>query len=235
MRIYGFFRKTVCRGGDKNDGVRGKMFIFVLMDQIIYIVVIAVALFVLFLFLRDDHDRSYNKKEKPQPVQKSVPEVKSTVPEQKAAPALEVPVEEEEEPEPEVVPEDEEEEDLLTFLESLTYYESLEENTETFDIDEIQDFCKLYDAGSIMGVVKPETRSLIPRPGAKAIFDHEDGRLGFIPSTQLQWYNEFNPQDVICPFVGRIDIDRQGGLVGEIKAIIPTSREFVEKEIRAGL
>ena len=188
-----------------------------------YIVVIAVVLFALYLIFKDDHDRSYNqakynKKEKsaPQPPVVQKPD----------------PVEELEEP----VKEELIEEELdLSFLDTLDYYEFLDENTETFDIDEVQDFCNLYDAGTIVGVVKPETWSLIPRPGAKAIFDHEGGRLGFIPSTQLKWYNEFNQQEVVCPFVGRIDIDRNGGLVGEIKAIIPTSREFVEKEIRAGL
>ncbi len=204
-----------------------------------YVVVIAVVLFALYLIFKDDHDRSYNqtkynKKEKsaPQPpvVQKPVQEVKPVTQEQKVVPPREEPpVEEPTEEEPQ------EEELDLSFLDTLDYYEFLDENTETFDIDEVQDFCNLYDAGTIVGVVKPETWSLIPRPGAKAIFDHEGGRLGFIPSTQLKWFNEFNQQEVVCPFVGRIDIDENGGLVGEIKAIIPTSREFVEKEIRAGL
>lgn len=204
-----------------------------------YVVVIAVVLFALYLIFKDDHDRSYNqtkynKKEKsaPQPpvVQKPVQEVKPVTQEQKVVPPREEPpVEEPTEEEPQ------EEELDLSFLDTLDYYEFLDENTETFDIDEVQDFCNLYDAGTIVGVVKPETWSLIPRPGAKAIFDHEGGRLGFIPSTQLKWFNEFNQQEVVCPFVGRIDIDRNGGLVGEIKAIIPTSREFVEKEIRDGL
>ncbi|MBP5636698.1 MAG: hypothetical protein J6X25_04185 [Bacteroidales bacterium] len=204
-----------------------------------YVVVIAVVLFALYLIFKDDHDRSYNqtkynKKEKsaPQPpvVQKPVQEVKPVTQEQKVVPPREEPpVEESTEEEPQ------EEELDLSFLDTLDYYEFLDENTETFDIDEVQDFCNLYDAGTIVGVVKPETWSLIPRPGAKAIFDHEGGRLGFIPSTQLKWFNEFNQQEVVCPFVGRIDIDENGGLVGEIKAIIPTSREFVEKEIREGL
>jgi hypothetical protein len=204
-----------------------------------YVVVIAVVLFALYLIFKDDHDRSYNqtkynKKEKsaPQPpvVQKPVQEVKPVTQEQKVVPPREEPpVEEPTEEEPQ------EEELDLSFLDTLDYYEFLDENTETFDIDEVQDFCNLYDAGTIVGVVKPETWSLIPRPGAKAIFDHEGGRLGFIPSTQLKWFNEFNQQEVVCPFVGRVDIDENGGLVGEIKAIIPTSREFVEKEIRAGL
>ncbi len=204
-----------------------------------YVVVIAVVLFALYLIFKDDHDRSYNqtkynKKEKsaPQPpvVQKPVQEVKPVTQEQKVVPPREEPpVEEPTEEEPQ------EEELDLSFLDTLDYYEFLDENTETFDIDEVQDFCNLYDAGTIVGVVKPETWSLIPRPGAKAIFDHEGGRLGFIPSTQLKWFNEFNQQEVVCPFVGRIDIDENGGLVGEIKAIIPTSREFVEKEIREGL
>lgn len=209
-----------------------------------YVVVIAVVLFALYLIFKDDHDRSYNqtkynKKEKsaPQPpvVQKPVREVMPVTQEQKVVPPREEPpVEEPTEEEPQEEEPQEEELDL-SFLDTLDYYEFLDENTETFDIDEVQDFCNLYDAGTIVGVVKPETWSLIPRPGAKAIFDHEGGRLGFIPSTQLKWFNEFNQQEVVCPFVGRIDIDENGCLVGEIKAIIPTSREFVEKEIREGL
>ena len=59
-----------------------------------------------------------------------------------------------------------------------------------------------------------------------------DGKLlGYIPRTQLDWYEDFNEQNVPCPFVGEIEVDGRGWLIAEIKVIIPTSREYVKIEI----
>ena len=50
--------------------------------------------------------------------------------------------------------------------------------------------------------------------------------------TQLDWYEDFNEQNVVCPFVGEIELDRSTArLIAEIKVIIPTSQEYVEEEI----
>ena len=46
---------------------------------------------------------------------------------------------------------------------------------------------------------------------------------------------DFNEDDVVCPFVGEIELDGRGWMTAEIKVIIPTSIEFVRDEIEDGL
>ena len=129
---------------------------------------------------------------------------------------------------------DEEEIDLL-FLDNIDYSDDLEENTETFDITGLQYHCTVHDCGKIVGIVKPEP-SNVHDPRAQAVYRNDGKLLGYIPRTQLDWYEDFNEQNVPCPFVGEIELDRSTArLVAEIKVIIPTSQEFVEEEIEAGL
>lgn len=60
----------------------------------------------------------------------------------------------------------------------------------------------------------------------------KDKLIGYIPRTQLDWYEEFNEEKVTCPFVGEIELDRTNAtLVAEIKVIIPSRKEFVREEI----
>ena len=46
--------------------------------------------------------------------------------------------------------------DAGAFLDTLDYYEDLEENTETFDITGLRYYCTVHDCGKIVGYVKPE-------------------------------------------------------------------------------
>ncbi len=135
-------------------------------------------------------------------------------------------------PAEETVDEQFEEEELdLSFLDELDYYEDLEENTETFDITGLRYHCTVHDCGPIVGVVKPEP-SNVHDARAQAVVRSDGKLLGYIPRTQLDWYEDFNEQNVTCPFVGEIELDRSSArLVAEIKVIIPSSREFVEEEI----
>ena len=129
---------------------------------------------------------------------------------------------------------DEEEIDL-SFLDNIDYSDDLEENTETFDITGLRYHCTVHDCGKIVGIVKPEP-SNVHDPRAQAVYRNDGKLLGYIPRTQLDWYEDFNEQNVPCPFVGEIELDRSTArLVAEIKVIIPTSQEFVEEEIEAGL
>ena len=129
---------------------------------------------------------------------------------------------------------DEEEIDL-SFLGNIDYSDDLEENTETFDITGLRYHCTVHDCGKIVGIVKPEP-SNVHDPRAQAVYRNDGKLLGYIPRTQLDWYEDFNEQNVPCPFVGEIELDRSTArLVAEIKVIIPTSQEFVEEEIEAGL
>ena len=139
-------------------------------------------------------------------------------------------------PQPDVdeqFPEEEVEIDY-SFLDDIDYSEDLEENTETFDVSGLKYNCTVYDVGRIVGVVQPEP-SNYHDPRAQAVYRHDGKLLGYIPRTQLDWYEDFNEQNVPCPFVGEIELDSHGWLIAEIKVIIPSSREFVQEEIEDGV
>lgn len=199
--------------------------------------IIAIAVIVaLFLIFRDDHDKSYNKSEKsghvkPRPAPKADPK-----PAPKPAPVPEPEPEPEPEPYQEPSEEDwEDEEELdLKFLEDLDYYEDLEENSETFDIAGLRYYCTVHDCGTITGIVKPDP-SNTHDSRAQAVIRSDGKLLGYIPQSQLDWYQDFNDQNVVCPFVGEMEMDSRNGLQAEIKVIIPTSLGFVTDEIEMGL
>lgn len=201
----------------------------------IYAIIIIVTVVALFLIFRDDHDSNYNKSEKgyrkssspaskPSPlkneIDNAIKDIQSTW-----TPPIQEEVEEVEE---------EDDEDLdLSFLDNLEYFEDLEENTETFDINGLRYYCTVHDCGKIVGIVRPEP-SNTHDPRAQAVIRNDGKLLGYIPRTQQDWYEDFNEQNVICPFVGEIEVDHQGWMQAEIKVIIPTSREYVEQEIASG-
>lgn len=123
----------------------------------------------------------------------------------------------------------------LSFLGNLEYDEDLEENTETFDITGLRYHCTVHDCGKIVGVVKPEP-SNVHDNRAQAVIRNDGKLLGYIPRTQLDWYEDFNDNNVTCPFVGEIELDRsRAALIAEIKVILPSSEEFVREEIEAEL
>ena len=227
-----------------------------------YIVLAIIVAAALFLIFRDDHDRSYTKADKPSrkadtrpphqpqsaksqapkpsPAQPPVPNPGPTPPNplaQAQAPRQII----KPAPVPEQVPEDwepdpEDWEDglKLGFLENLDYYEDLAEDCETFDIAGLRYHCNFRDCGPIVGIVQPEPDN--PHdPKAQAIISSDGKLLGYIPRTQQKWYEDFNPHNVVCPFVGEIELDSStSSLIGEIKVIIPTSLEYVVQEIEYG-
>ena len=130
--------------------------------------------------------------------------------------------------------EDEEKKKDLSFLDTLEYYEHLQENTETFDIAGLTYHCTVLDRGPIVGYVKPDSTN--PHdPRAQAVCRYDGKLLGYIPRTQQDWYEDFNEDNVVCPFVGEITVDRRGWMTGEIKVIQPVNKEFVQEEIEDGL
>ena len=147
-------------------------------------------------------------------------------------------VDEQEQPEAEDPDEEDWEDDEemdLSFLDTLDYYEDLEENTETFDITGLRYYCTVHDCGKIVGYVKPDP-SNVHDARAQAVIRSDGKLLGYIPRTQLDWYEDFNEQNVVCPFVGEIELDRSTArLIAEIRVIIPTSQEYVEEEIEGEL
>ena len=200
----------------------------------IYAILGLVAVIALFLLFRNDHDDSYNRGEnvrKKASKTRFVAEVGKAFDE--ARNDLKTDLQELLDTE-DVVLEDEEEQDL-SFLDDVEYFEDLEEDTETFDISGLRYHCNVYDCGTVTGIVKPDP-SDIHDSRAQAVIRSDGKLLGYIPRTQLDWYEEFNERSAICPFVGEIEMDRtKSTLTGEIKVILPASREFVEEEIEDGL
>jgi len=199
----------------------------------VYAIIIIATVVALFLIFRDDHNQDYNKSEKGyrKSTNTSSPAPKHRQPTIETAPPAqeEEGIEVEEEVEEEEDDDDDEEVDL-SFLDKIDYYEELEENTETFDITGLRYYCTVHDCGKIVGVVKPEP-SNTHDPRAQAVIRNDGKLLGYIPRTQQDWYEDFNWQNAVCPFVGEIEQDRQGWLQGEIKVILPSSREYVHEEI----
>lgn len=210
-----------------------------------YVILISVVLVALFLIFRDDHDKSYNKNEhsaprppqhKPEPPSSVFPSIKQSVQyAQDVVEEFEKDVEERGEYGNEEEEQDEEKIHLdLSFLLSLDYDEDLDENTETFDITGLRYHCTAEDCGPIVGYVQPDP-SNVHDSRAQAVIRADGKLMGYIPRTQLDDYEDFNEDDVVCPFVGEIELDDRGWLIGEIKVIIPTSIEFVRNEIEDGL
>lgn len=131
-----------------------------------------------------------------------------------------------------------EEEDIeldLSFLDTIEYDEDLEEDCDTFDVAGLRYHCTVKDCGPIVGIVRPDP-SNVHDPRAQAVVLANGKLIGYIPRTQLDAYEEFNAENVTCPFVGEIELERSDArLIAEIKVIIPSSREFVEEEIEEGL
>lgn len=207
-----------------------------------YAILGIVVIVALILIFRDDHDSSYNRNEKKAQRQSEGARPQSAYSKKETSqPKAETKSGPKAEPKVEFTFEHKTKDGAghkemdLSFLDTLDYYEDLEENTETFDITGLRYYCTVHDCGKIVGYVKPDP-SNVHDARAQAVIRSDGKLLGYIPRTQLDWYEDFNEQNVPCPFVGEIELDRSTArLVAEIKVIIPTSQEFVEEEIEAGL
>lgn len=212
----------------------------------VYAIIGIVVAMALFLIFRNDHDGSYNKNEKrghgaeksryEKRTPKATDEGHREDVNDKVRGVFETFLKEiKVQPEPEGQEMEDDDEVDLSFLDTLDYYEDLEENTETFDITGLRYYCTVQDCGKIVGVVKPDP-SNVHDSRAQAVIRSDGKLLGYIPRTQLDWYEDFNEEDVVCPFVGEIELDRSRvSLVAEIKVIIPSSYEYVRDEIEDGL
>ena len=223
-----------------------------------YVILGIVVIVALFLIFRDDRDGSYNRSEKGHRKEQlhkyTGAETKAKVASADSEPKAEEKavrtsvkeilgeIEEAlieakkgfEEPESEVEEPLEEEMDL-SFLDDIEYSDDLDEDTETFDVTGLRYYCTVHDCGKIVGVVVPEP-SNVHDSHAQAVIRNDGKLLGYIPKSQLDWYEDFNEDNVPCPFVGKIGFDNYTSrLVAEIKVILPSSREFVENEIEEGL
>lgn len=206
----------------------------------IYVIIGAVAAFVLLLLFWDDHDSAYDRGDGRSRYSRKVfnDALKGTGQRSYWAGSAEDDDEQEpleqEEPLKEGDRYEDEEKMNLSFLDTLEYDEDLEENTDTFDVTGLRYHCTVLDRGPIVGYVKPEPTN--PHDSrAQAVYRNDGKLLGYIPRTQQDWYEDFNEENVVCPFVGEITVDRRGWMTGEIKVILPVNKEFVKEEIEDGL
>jgi len=59
-----------------------------------------------------------------------------------------------------------------------------------------------------------------------------DGKtLGYIPREALDGYEDFNRRNLVCPFAGKVTVDRKGFMRARILIAQPFSRDYVKKEL----
>ena len=204
----------------------------------LYAILAFFVLAALFLLFRDDHDPSYNKDEKsprkdPPRIQPQYRQQESAAPKVEKAPvspSLKEQILGEITQSLQEARENKEEPDL-SFLDNITYFSDLEEETDTFDIAGLRYHCTVHDCGHIVGIVRPEPEN-VHDSRAQAVIRSDGKLLGYIPRTQQDWYENFNRTNEECPFVGTIELDHSSArLIGEIKVILPSNEEFVREEI----
>ena len=206
----------------------------------IILILFAVAL---FLILHDDHDDSYTRRERKtrrDSGQKSVYQ-KSVEPRRNtAAPPRQAPVSQASQPQPTlnrpspfldsrtIVPKEKEYRKPLDFLflDQIGYDESLPERTMSSFIAGLQGHCSEKDLGGLVGYV-----SLDRTTGAMEVHAGDGRLLGFLPMKDRAAFHAFNPGMVTCPFAGHVAHSVTGSFYGDIRIVLPSSRDFVEQSL----
>ena len=117
-----------------------------------------------------------------------------------------------------------------TFLNTLDYDEDIDGDTFETEITGMRYYCSLADLGPVNGIVKPEPEN--PHDSRAHVVLRADGKkLGYIPRTALDDYEDFNEDDLVCPFSGRVKITHQGYIWADILVALPESLEFVMEEL----
>lgn len=200
--------------------------------MIIALIIIFTAI-ALFLILRDDHDRSYSGEGYAKDPKKT-PAGKQPLPAQDGRPAARTNIQPEPKPSPKAIHEEPvtkpDPESIPTFfLDTLDYDEDLDENSETFSVTGLRYYCTDDDLGLIFGTVCPEP-SNVHDYRAQAVKLPDGRTLGYIPRSELDDYEDFNEDNVVCPFIGELYKDEKGWFQAEILVVIPASREYVQEE-----
>jgi hypothetical protein len=91
-------------------------------------------------------------------------------------------------------------------------------------------YCSLAAVGLMNGTVRPEPEN--PHdPRAQVVIRADGKKLGYIPRTALPGYEEFNQRNLVCPFAGRVSVDRQGYMKADILVALPVNRDWVKKQL----
>lgn len=184
-----------------------------------YILLIILFIAALVIFLHNDHDRSYDKKEKhvtlppePSPAPRPTPK-----PAPKPAP----------EPEPKPAPR---RALSWTYLNELEYDGNQPENTMETEVTGMRYYCTLADVGPVNGIIRPEPDN--PHDARAQVVIRADGKkLGYIPRYALNEYESFNMDNLECPFAGMVNVDKNGYMLAFILVVLPVSPDFVRQEL----
>ena len=117
-----------------------------------------------------------------------------------------------------------------SFLYSLEYDGNLVPQTLETEITGMRYYCTLADLGPVNGTVSPEPEN--PHdPHAQVVVRSDGKKMGYIPRYLLPEYEDFNPKGRVCPFAGRVTVDRKGYMHANIRVALPSSREEVKKAL----
>ena len=186
--------------------------------------IIAITAIALFLILRDDHDDSYTRSEKPKPVKKQAP--KPVPAEPRTAPA----------PRAQTEPAARSSEFRYTeefsgpdfsFLDQLPYDPELPERIMSSFIAGFHENVRPDDMGGVAGLIRED------RDRGSLEVRTPDGRLlGYLPNRDRVPFHAINPKGRLCPFVGHVGVSTTGTWYADIRIAMPCSREFVERSLR---
>ena len=195
-----------------------------------YFIIIAATIFALYLIFREDKDKGYNNnseyvKDERSPRRGHKPRATPAWPTAKA------PVLDTQKRVPEKATVNPKRQHLSwQFLYSLEYDDSLSGDTMETEITGMRYYCTEDDLGLINGTVQPEPAN--PHDHRAHVVVRADGKkLGYIPRYDLDDYEDFNEDDLVCPFVGEAYMTSDGWMKADILVALPESREFVKEEL----
>ena len=197
----------------------------------------------LFLILRDDHDRSYNRNEPNSGRENG----RKSVYQKSAAPRRNAPVSRKpDDPQPRYAsaPPRMTKNDVhpsafaygtekaldFSFLDEFDFDPNLPEKTMSSFIAGLQGYCTRENLGGVIGYIMVD-----PVTGAMEVHDTGDGLMGYLPMKDRAAYSTFNPDHVLCPFAGHIGISTTGRYYADIRIVLPSTRPFVEDSLRGFL
>ena len=197
----------------------------------------------LFLILRDDHDRSYNRNEPKSGRENG----RKSVYQKSAAPRRNAPVSRKpDDPQPRYAsaPPRMTKNDVhpsafaygtekaldFSFLDEFDFDPNLPEKTMSSFIAGLQGYCTRENLGGVLGYIMVD-----PVTGAMEVHDTGDGLMGYLPMKDRAAYNTFNPDHVLCPFAGHIGLSTTGRYYADIRIVLPSTRTFVEDSLRGFL
>lgn len=186
-------------------------------------ILIAATIIALVLIFRDDHDKSYDKRGDLTRLYR--PESKPTVI-TRSEPVKQEPVDKTAVQKPPVP-----ERNLSwSFLSSLEYDDLIIGDTLETEITGMRYYCTLADAGPVNGTVRPEPDN--PHdPRAHVVIRSDGKKMGYIPRYALSDYEDFNEDNLVCPFAGMVKVDPNGYIHADILVALPVSPEYVKEEL----